>query len=375
MHISTRRGDNMCKKENQYLKIIMLFLVFIYLGCKSYSIRDYIKSAGPFKIGISTIKLFDKERDRKLIVELWYPSNKNTLEESLTYSGIFPGVGRRDAEIVKNKKFPLILFSHGTGGNRFNLSWLAEYLASQGYIVGAVDHPGDMFGNSSPLGAVKVWVRPTDIIFVIDELLKHKVWKWHINQEKISAAGHSSGGYTVLALAGAKYNPELMDKYCKDQNAGSDCNYSEGVNPEDISNKDLQLARKSYHDSRIKSAVALAPAVGQGFDEKGLSKINIPVLIVATKTDEITPYSSNAGVYIKHIKNSKSTIIETGNRGHFIFMSRCNLLGKVVASQICDDAPGINRSAIHENIAKLIFDFFEKTFNSRNLHSSQAIIN
>ena len=39
----------------------------------------------------------------------------------------------------KQQQYPLIIMSHGSGGDRYNISWLAEVFASNGYIVVAMD--------------------------------------------------------------------------------------------------------------------------------------------------------------------------------------------------------------------------------------------
>ena len=40
-------------------------------------------------------------------------------------------------------EFPLIVLSHGTGDSAQIMAWLACALASRGYIVAAVHHPGN----------------------------------------------------------------------------------------------------------------------------------------------------------------------------------------------------------------------------------------
>jgi len=45
---------------------------------------------------------------------------------------------------------PLVVFSHGYSGTWRNLSWLAEELAKEGYIVAAPDHPGTTAFNMNP---------------------------------------------------------------------------------------------------------------------------------------------------------------------------------------------------------------------------------
>ena len=39
--------------------------------------------------------------------------------------------------------FPLIVYSHGSSGQRFISAYLTEALAARGYVVVAVDHTGD----------------------------------------------------------------------------------------------------------------------------------------------------------------------------------------------------------------------------------------
>ena len=47
-------------------------------------------------------------------------------------------------------KFPLVVLSHGLGGNQYNISWLATALVTHGYIVAGVNHPGTTSGDFAP---------------------------------------------------------------------------------------------------------------------------------------------------------------------------------------------------------------------------------
>jgi len=47
----------------------------------------------------------------------------------------------KDAPIVADRlKHPVVIFSHGAGGNGSGYAWFGEYLASRGYIVAMVYH-------------------------------------------------------------------------------------------------------------------------------------------------------------------------------------------------------------------------------------------
>ena len=45
------------------------------------------------------------------------------------------------APILKDKRWPIVIFSHGYGATRSSYSSLAAGLASRGYVVVTLDHP------------------------------------------------------------------------------------------------------------------------------------------------------------------------------------------------------------------------------------------
>ena len=49
----------------------------------------------------------------------------------------------REALLDPSSKYPLVIFSHGLAGTRFQNVPLCEEIASFGYVVVAIDHPGD----------------------------------------------------------------------------------------------------------------------------------------------------------------------------------------------------------------------------------------
>jgi dienelactone hydrolase len=96
------------------------------------------------------------ELDRELVVQLWYPASashgpfasyrrrEETTRQS-SYQAVLPTNSRLDAPVA-NALFPLLLFSPAWGGRRTQNTYLAEDLASHGFVVAAIDHPG----NSGP---------------------------------------------------------------------------------------------------------------------------------------------------------------------------------------------------------------------------------
>jgi predicted dienelactone hydrolase len=111
--------------------------------------------------------------------------------------------------------FPVIIFSHGLGGSKTGYAYLGEYWASYGYIVVHVQHLGSDSAVLWPLQKMSEAMknpenyinRPKDISFAIDQLTAMNVasgsWHGRLDLSHIGVAGHSFGGYTTMAIAGA----------------------------------------------------------------------------------------------------------------------------------------------------------------------------
>ncbi|HEY3700156.1 MAG TPA: hypothetical protein VGK97_12530 [Spongiibacteraceae bacterium] len=310
------------------------------------------------KIGYTEIQFFDSDRQRPLNVMLWYPAADATVQKRHAYKYIFTGYATRDAEYTaRAEHHPLILLSHGDRGNNANQSWLAEALAANGYIVAAVDHWLNTTDNNKPEATAKLWDRPADLTFVLTQLLNNPIWGQRIDSNRIGAAGHSSGGYTVIALGGAIFNHQLLQHYCTGENRGPDCDLTNGA---DFSTIDYSAESKSYRDERIKAIFAMAPAVGQGIESHSLQRINTPMHIVAANDDEILKPDLNAKYYAANIANAKLVTLPRG--GHFVFLSECNTLGKLTSFfihfDICGRNADVDRATVHREVADEALQFF-----------------
>jgi predicted dienelactone hydrolase len=82
-----------------------------------------------------------------LTVEAYYPSTVEAVAgvpRDIVHVfdiELFPTPAYRDVARAPGS-FPLVVYSHGSGGIRFENLALAVHLASHGYIVVAADHPG-----------------------------------------------------------------------------------------------------------------------------------------------------------------------------------------------------------------------------------------
>lgn len=308
------------------------------------------------KTGITTLHYHDTERNRPVITEVWYPVDPE-IPAKATLGFWLRCDEARDAPLSnKQAQYPLIVMSHGSGGDRFNLSWLAEVLTANGYIVAAMDHFGNTWNNKIPENYARPWERPVDISFALDQLLETPQFKDRIDKNMIGFAGYSLGGATGLWIAGAEAG--LFDK--EHVRAHSTRDLGDIVPPEMINKIDLNHAAGSFKDSRISAMVVMAPALGWLFEENSLEKIDIPIFIVAPEKDLIVPIESNAKIFAKKISKASLKILQ-GDANHYIFLTRATIVGKrFLDAKYCEDAITIDRKKVQEELAKNAVVFFDE---------------
>lgn len=313
-------------------------------------------------VGVTTRELEGAARDRRLATTIWYPAEPGTAEETIWWDGIFPGRGAWEAPMrATPARMPLVLLSHGSGGDGANLAWLAEALAVAGYVVAAVDHPGDRFGDASSEGRFAVWRRPDDLRVVLDVLLADPSIGSRLDARRVAAAGHSAGGFTVLALAGARLRPEAMVAYCRGSQAGPDCKL---VGDADLAAfPDLVAARGSHRDRRVRAVLALAPVFGPGVTTASLRAVRTAVTIVGPVQDELVPYDLNARRYARTIPGARLERVREA--GHFVFMPVCSEAGRLLVAQVCvDRTANVDRAAVHARVAADAVAFFDRVLRA-----------
>jgi predicted dienelactone hydrolase len=176
---------------------------------------------GPYPVGVTRVELYDAARDRTLLTEVWYPADESArglpaapIESylppelaAIAANATIPLVAVRDVAISPDRPFPLIAFSHGSGGIRFQNTFQMEYLASHGFVVAAPDHQGNTVFDNSGSDAQLSIDRPLDILFVFDQLSAftnesgNPFEGWIDLNKGFGVTGHSFGAFTTLAVA------------------------------------------------------------------------------------------------------------------------------------------------------------------------------
>jgi len=267
----------------------------------------------------------------------------------------------RDAPAAPGGKRPLVVFSHGAGGNASGYAWFGEYLAERGYVVALAYHyRANTFDSSVAYVRNRLWRRPLDLSLIITYLIGDPVWGAHVDADRVGVAGHSQGGFTALWIGGAQVNPALFEAYQR----GWKSNYAL---PAYLRDKMEVNANPTQHvsDARVKAAFAMAPGdlKGFGMDASGLAKMKIPTYLIVGAGDVATPVADNAGFAAKHIPGARLDVLP-GPVRHEIFGNECDQLGRDNFPDACVDPPGIDRAKLHAQIGSVAFEFFNSTFGA-----------
>ena len=290
-------------------------------------------------------------------VVLFYPTQDSA--RSIPMGPFTPTVainGKPDA-IVKG----LIVLSHGTAGAELNHTGLAEALAKNGYLVAAINHPGDNWQDQSLFsvgGGYYFSERPRQASRVIDAILSNPEWKPRISADahgpRVGAVGHSAGGYTVLALAGGI--PDLMRivSHCKtDSDDPIFCSMGRRVTDSGAE----KMAFEGLRDSRVRAVAALAP-MGVVFSAQSLAAISIPTTIYAGEKDTyLVPRYHAEWVRQNAVKTDYHAI---QNAGHYAFMDTPSMPIPSPDGDVGANPAGFDRAAFLKQLAAELNQFFDR---------------
>ena len=256
-----------------FLKLFSLLIItLLSTGCVAIPFNEVPKPTGDKNIGTESIELIDIDRLewftedpqdlRKIMIQIWYPTDDldgekelyidygeiriEALASQFDYSPfLFKKLidvetnSIKKAEPSTQSSFPLIIFSHGLGGNRTQNTVIIEELTSHGYVVIAIEHAydanisifdnGDVADyrsginyerrNTQKITPEEFWAirlpqletRAKDVSYIIDQLELGNLPENIVNiidLENIGVFGHSFGGATSIY---SSYNDHRID--------------------------------------------------------------------------------------------------------------------------------------------------------------------
>lgn len=223
---------------------------------------------GPYEVGSFNVLLNGIETGRPIAVQVWYPLAPGATAEPIRYTFITGDYYESpravdliadDVNTSADGPFPLVVYSHGSGGIRFIHSDYTEVLASHGHVVVAPDHIGntavEQFLGTEDDREIIAFNRVADITLTLDTLLSGdrglEAIAAIVDPERIAVTGHSFGGFTAYGIAAGFEN-------------------SAGAVPA---------------DPRVKAIIPLAPAVGARsgpalLSDDDLARVTVPALVI-----------------------------------------------------------------------------------------------
>jgi len=339
----------------------LLILTILLLSTRQALAATDPMKEGPFPVGVTTATFVDDSRTdhftkkpRTLVTEIWYPAADSA--RSLPTSkftdfipgGVTPEVeadfkkargktpdelnksywmrSHRDAP-VRSGRYPVIIFSHGNGGNRYQNTFWCDYIASHGYVIVSADHTGNAgmtYLKDGPVpmqGAERAnsaLDRPKDMSFLLDQMAKWNDgsdlrFKGRLDLSRPCAAGMSFGSMSAVRLADT--------------------------------------------DPRFKSVIAMSGAYPQH------TNLKAPTLWMIGTEDRTIGTVGNAIVRNHHEKHEgPSYLLELKNGGHFSFTDMFKLSPNF--------GDGIGKGVRREGGAEFQFTSMETTYQIINAYSA-----
>jgi predicted dienelactone hydrolase len=312
--------------------------------------------------GITSVEI--DNAGRRFTSELWYEAAPGAPSEDFTIRLPLRSIAMARNSIASqgHGKRPLIVLSHGNWGSRFSQGWLATRLVDAGYVVLSTSHPGTLGDDQTVVGRARLWDRSRDVSAALTQLLRQPRWSALIDPDRIGFAGHSFGGWTGISLAGGRYDPVRQRAAC--ETAAKRDFYCDGTLKDDVSGVKTSDAADATADSRIKAFYIMASGPGQGFSEESLQSIRAPFVFETARFDEILDPQAHSSALAKRIPTAREIVRPVG---HFAYVPLCKpvvgaLIARAAGVPICNDADGVDRATVHQQVAADVVTFFDKQF-------------
>jgi predicted dienelactone hydrolase len=318
---------------------------------------------GPYWVGTREF-VIEPESDRPLPLTVWYPAlNPEGKPEEISYvyenfitiKG-FTEQGHAILDAAPDTAaapYPLVIISHGHVWYRYAFAYLAEHLASYGFVVVAADHTGNtlaygsdpklmgsnMEGWAESLVTAAVY-RPADIQREID-YATNPTGDGHdlagmIDLKQIAVVGQSYGGYTALVSAGAQVNLSLKREWCNanigNQAVSANLGYTmlcQIIIPSEAQMLALRgLTLKPgelwppFDVTGVDAIVPIAPP--WFFAPDSFEQVTVPALVIVGTKDYFALVYEDAVMTYENLPSDHKGLVVLENASHFFALSECN---------------------------------------------------
>lgn len=278
-------------------------------------------SLGLYSVSTQSVEVMSRH-GFELPTQVWYPTKEES-DDLHVYGDIKESpMAIDDADPDCSQIRPVVAFSHGNTGMRFQSYFFGEYLASHGYIVIAPDHVGNtIFDNDETRKPELILRRPEDISDSVDWLFDSEDFKNCVDPDAgFAVAGHSFGGYTTIAISGATLDTEATAEFC--------------ANPEGdtwLCNQVAELAeiygsgKHDRHDERVWAGIPMTPAALETLIG-GIESVSVPTMVLGGNKDTLTPMDTVVTPIFDRLTAASRLQGEILGAGHYSFTNACDLV-------------------------------------------------
>jgi len=201
--------------------------------------------------------------------------------------------------------------------------------------------------------------RPKDISFLLGELDRLERYspmlRGRLNTHQVVVVGHSLGGYTALALAGAKLDLKQLRQFCQSSEPV-------GLTAADwlqCTASDLPDNVPVLQDQRVVRVIALNPVIGRLFNSQSLADLKIPTLMLSGTGDTITPAVSQQLLPFTQLGGEKYLLTAVGGT-HLSVGDPTNLNQALTESLFVRERPGEETEALRHLLKGVTLAFVQQ---------------
>ena len=288
------------------------------------------------------------------------PGNTGFEQVSFTFKGrvvdsVKAGVYLPESSTA-SRQAPLVVLAPGLNTDMNALLYVGQTLASHGYAVASLDFPftsaDTMTAAIKGTGAIpptNAWYRqPITVTELIDQVEKR--WGERVDTQRVGVLGQSLGGYTVTALAGAQLDWPNLVRGCEQLNDPSTVVLNPAIVWQCVAPERV-VKRTSFRDPRVKVAVAVNPVTNPIFSSRSMSRVAVPMLVIAGMNDVFAPPVSQQLTPFIGLRQPGSVLAVQKSGTHLSFLDATSNLPPVITGP----AQSLARQEL-QGMAKLFFD-------------------
>ena len=299
-----------------------------------------IDASGPYTVGFRTLEATyvpdGMSEPRSIVISLWYPSRQLT-GPAPVYSNLVIRDGEgvkvfQDARLALDAPAPLLVFSMGHTGFAEQSFFMTEFFASHGWVVAAPTHTGNtIFDIGVPRPPQMFEWRPQDLRVTLDTLqsLPGDDPLAGMTTDDIMLSGHSYGGYTTMAAAGAAFDVDGNIADCGRLGDDDDCAYTAAA---------AERYRAGFGDPRFRAFVPMAAGNSSVFGADGASAITAPVLLMTALLDASVREATEGDRYWAQLTLPTAVRVQFLTGAHHTFSNSCDLAPGAFLNDGCADS-------------------------------------